>query len=79
MLHRAGDCNMLYENTVIMSSLSNLNTVPTRPPSNLDADRPGTGTDAVATVASPRPLLDQVHERVSYLRYSIRTKMAYVH
>ena len=81
ILHRAGDCDMLYENTVTMSSLSNPKTGPPNLPSNLGADGPGTGTgtDAVATDAPPRRLLDQVRERVRYLHYSIRIEEAYVH
>ena len=72
---------MLYENTVIMFSLSIPKTGPPNLPSNLGADVPGTGTgtDAVATDAPPRRLLDQVRERVRYLHYSIRTEEAYVH
>ena len=46
MLHRAGDCDMLYETTVIMSSQSSPKTVLPIQPSSLGADGPG--TDAVA-------------------------------
>ena len=72
---------MLYENTVIMSSLYSPKTGPPILPSNLGADGPstGAGADTVATDAPPRRLLDQVRERVRYLHYSIRTEEAYVH
>ena len=76
ILHRAGDCDLLYEKTVIISSLSSPKTGPPNLPSNLGADVPGTRTDAVATDAPPRRLLDQVRERVRYLHYSIRTEDA---
>ena len=75
ILDRVGACEMRYETTVIMSSLSSPNSFQPSQPSSPGADSPG--TNAVAPKA-PR-LLDQVRERVRYLHYSIRTKEAYVH
>ena len=77
ILDRVGACDMRYETSVIMPSLSSPNSFQPNQPSSLGAGGPG--ADAVATDAPPRRLLDQVRERVRYLHYSIRTEVAYVH
>ena len=72
-LRRADAGDILYENTVIMSS-------PPKPkPAQPLPSHPGAAT-ATATSGPPQTrLLDQVRERLRYLHYSIRTEEVYVH